>query len=286
MPEPDALIPSLFTSALFEDVSPEEGERIIAAGRRRTVDQGHYVYRQGESDCHFYIIAAGEAELTMNIDGGDQLLVSHIGTGGHFGETALLTNSAHSINVRALTDLSLLCFDAEAFNHLLLANQVIQRRLCIGLARRLRISYHDHAGALTKVKHTRRSSEHNLDSTFISGPASPAAAGPKSGRPLQGQPPESTIARAAARRLASVTRGPQPPQVLQPSSGVSSSSSPTTIRNSRSARPALFSARNSTRYVPRWASEPLIRPVCASRLAWGLEYSASTGCSRNQHGWR
>lgn len=201
MPEPDALTPGLFASALLKDVSPEEVERIIAAGRRRTVDQGHYVYRQGESDCHFYIIAAGEAELTMNIDGGDQLLVSHIGTGGHFGETALLTNSAHSINVRALTDLSLLCFDAEAFNHLLLANQVIQRRLCIGLARRLRISYHDHAGALTKVKHTRRSSEHNLDSTFIS---EPAAAGPKSGRPRPGQPPESTIARqimAAAKRF-------------------------------------------------------------------------------------
>ena len=72
MPEPDALTPGLFASALFEDVSPEEVERIIAAGRRRTVDQGNYVYRQGESDCHFYIIAAGEAELTMNIDGGDQ----------------------------------------------------------------------------------------------------------------------------------------------------------------------------------------------------------------------
>ena len=153
MPEQDDLIRNLQRSALFQDVDPAEVERLIAAGQWRTVEQGRYVYRQGESDCRFHIIADGEAELTMDVDGGDQFLVSRIGPGGHFGETALLTNSTHSIDVRALTALSLLCFDAEAFNHELLANQVIQRRLCIGLARRLRVSYHDHAGALAKSRY-------------------------------------------------------------------------------------------------------------------------------------
>ena len=195
MAEQDALILNLYRSSLFQDVSPEEVERIIAAGQWRTVEQGRYVYRQGESNCHFHIIAEGEAELTMNVDGGDQFLVSHIGAGGHFGETALLTNSANSTNVRALTDLSLLCFDADAFNLVLLANQVIQRRLCIGLARRLRISYHDHAGALVKSKYTRRSSEHNLDPTFITGPSPRAEAERLPGGQRQEQPPESTIAR-------------------------------------------------------------------------------------------
>ena len=40
---------------------------------------------------------------------------------------------------------------------------------------------------------------------------------------------------------------PQPPQVLQPNSGVRQISSPTTIRSSRSARPRAFSARSVTR---------------------------------------
>ena len=203
MPEQDDLIRNLQRSALFQDVDPAEVERLIAAGQWRTVEQGRYVYRQGESDCRFHIIADGEAELTMDVDGGDQFLVSRIGPGGHFGETALLTNSTHSIDVRALTALSLLCFDAEAFNHELLANQVIQRRLCIGLARRLRVSYHDHAGALAKSRYPRRSSEHNLDPTFFSGPTSTAGA---AGGMAAGQPPESTIARqimAAAKKFSS-----------------------------------------------------------------------------------
>ncbi|MGW8159171.1 MAG: sigma 54-interacting transcriptional regulator [Desulfoprunum sp.] len=203
MPEQDDLIRNLQRSALFQDVDPAEVERLIAAGQWRTVEQGRYVYRQGESDCRFHIIADGEAELTMDVDGGDQFLVSRIGPGGHFGETALLTNSTHSIDVRALTALSLLCFDAEAFNHELLANQVIQRRLCIGLARRLRVSYHDHAGALAKSRYPRRSSEHNLDPTFFSGPTSTAGAARGM---AAGQPPESTIARqimAAAKKFSS-----------------------------------------------------------------------------------
>jgi len=101
MPEQDDLIRNLQRSALFQDVDPAEVERLIAAGQWRTVEQGRYVYRQGESDCRFHIIADGEAELTMDVDGGDQFLVQPHRPRGHFGETALLTNSTHSIDVRA-----------------------------------------------------------------------------------------------------------------------------------------------------------------------------------------
>ena len=46
MPEPDALTPGLFASALFEDVSPEEVERIIAAGRRQIAGRQHDVVQE------------------------------------------------------------------------------------------------------------------------------------------------------------------------------------------------------------------------------------------------
>ncbi|RPH43696.1 MAG: 4Fe-4S binding protein [Desulfobulbaceae bacterium] len=207
MLEQNALIQNLYTSALFKDVGAEEVSRIIAVGQWRMVEQGQYVYRQGESDCHFYIVVEGEAELTMNVVGGDQFLVSHIGPGGHFGETALLTNSSNSLNVRALTSLSLLFFDAQTFNSVLLANQVIQRQLSIALARRLRISFHDHANALVRAKSTLRSSEHNLDATFLSETVPQAKTAKLSTLTDRlNQPPESTIARqilAAARRFSS-----------------------------------------------------------------------------------
>ena len=196
MPEQNPLTQNLYASALFKDVGPEEVARIITAGQWRTVEQGQYVYRQGETDCHFYIVVQGEAELTINVAGNDQFLVSHIGPGGHFGETALLTGSSNSLNVRALTRLSLLCFDAATFNSVLLANQAIQRQLSMALARRLRVSFHDHANALARAKSKRRTQEHNLDPTFLSGPApQPETADFSAEAGRENQPPESTIAR-------------------------------------------------------------------------------------------
>lgn len=207
MLEQNKLLQSLYASALFKDVGAGEVKQIIEAAHWRTVEQGQYVYRQGESDCHFYIVAGGEAELTMTVAGSDQFLVSHIGPGGHFGETALLTNSCNSLNVRALTNLSLLCFDADTFNSVLLANPVISRQLSIALARRLRVSFHDHANALTRIKTNRKSSEHSLDPTFFSGQTfSAETANLSLDTDREDRPSESTIARqvtAAARRFSS-----------------------------------------------------------------------------------
>jgi transcriptional regulator with AAA-type ATPase domain/polyferredoxin len=207
MMQQEALIQSLLRSVLFKHIDSEEVDRIIAVGSAQTVEQGQYVYRQSENDCHFYIIAQGEAELTMNVTGGEQFLVSHIGPGGHFGETALLTNSCHSLNVRALTSLSLLCFDAQAFNSVLLANHIIQRQLSIALANRLRFSFHDHVNALTKAITNRKSSEYSLDPTFLSGTTTPEETAQLPLKASRGdQPTASTIARqimTAARRFSS-----------------------------------------------------------------------------------
>ena len=61
----------------------------------------------------------------------------------------------------------------HTFTSELLANQVIQRRLSIvALANRLRLSFRDHANALTRAKTSRKSSEHILDRA-LSGPTIP-----------------------------------------------------------------------------------------------------------------
>lgn len=185
----------LYASILFKDVAAAEVERIIAAGSWQEVAQGEYVYRQGENHGHFHLVADGSLELTINVEGGGQHIVSHIGPGGHFGETSLLTGSPNSLNARALTRVSLLSFDAETFNSVLLANPVIQKRLSIALAKRLRVSFQDHANSLTKFSTGSPSLSHNLDAAFISEVQALAAAGkrPESDREIRFA--ESTIAK-------------------------------------------------------------------------------------------
>lgn len=167
-----ALRQSLHKFILFKDVDTHEVEQIIAVGAWRIVEPGQYVYQQGENHRHFYIVVSGEVEQTLNVEGGGEHVVSHIGPGGHFGETSLLTNSRNSLNVRALTRTSLLCFNADAFNSALLANTVIQQQLSVALAKRLLVSFRDHADSLIKISSTRKDSTHNLDPTFFSEPKS------------------------------------------------------------------------------------------------------------------
>lgn len=154
-------------SVLFRDVVEEEIDKIINSGQWRRVKQGEYIYRQAENNRNFFIVAEGEVELTLNAEGDSRFIVGHIGPGGHFGETSLLTNSRNRLNVRAMSELSLLSFDADTFNSVLLNNNGVQRQLSIALADRLRVSFHDHAQALSKSKNFRNNSDDNLDSTFF-----------------------------------------------------------------------------------------------------------------------
>ena len=196
MPDDKALSNSLHQALLFKNVDAGEIGQIIAAGRWRTIESGQYVYQQGENHRHFYIVAGGEVELSLNVEGGGQHRVSHIGPGGHFGETSLLTNSRNSLNARAITRVSLLSFDPDTFNSVLLANQVIQQQLSVTLAKRLLVSFQDHADSLTKTNHSRKDLTHNLDPTFFSEPKFLSTAeklSPDSDREIRFA--ESTIAR-------------------------------------------------------------------------------------------
>ncbi|MDK9706565.1 MAG: sigma 54-interacting transcriptional regulator [Desulforhopalus sp.] len=188
-------VQGLYDSILFKDVETAEVERIIALGTMQTVEQGQFVYRQWDNHGHFHLIADGTLELTMNVVGGGRHIISHIGPGGHFGETSLLTGSPNSLNARALTRLSLLSFDAETFNSVLLANPVIHKLLSIALAKRLRVSFQDHADSLTKLSASPPGLSRNLDSGFISEVQSLAETGkrPESDREIRFA--ESTIAR-------------------------------------------------------------------------------------------
>ncbi len=187
---------NLAQSVLFKDVAPDDIDRIIDTGYWRKIRQGEYVYRQADNDHIFYVIADGEVELTLNGENGSQLIVGHIGEGGHFGETSLLTKSSNRLNVRAIGDLTLLCFTAATFNAVILGNNAVQRQLSIALANRLRVSFHDHAQALNQSKNARRAIEDHLDSTFFSEPTTlVGAAGSLAVNQRSTRYFESTIAR-------------------------------------------------------------------------------------------
>lgn len=167
---------SLLKSPLFCDLKEKELEHIIAIGHCLLFERGQYIYKHGANDPKFYFVINGEVELSLYIDG-SQLIVSQVGSGGHFGETSLLTNSSDNLDALALTDVNIIFFDERAFNSVLLVNDRIHRQLSIDLANRLQISFHDHAVALAKAKTIRNFTEYNLDPTFFLDSGSAVKAG-------------------------------------------------------------------------------------------------------------
>lgn len=130
---------------LFRCMDAAEADKMMAAGTHLEFDAGRFVYKQGAETRCFYIVLSGEVELTVNIAGGRQAVVGHIGPGGHFGETSLLTGSPNSVNVWTLTPVLLCSYSAGQFFSLLLSRSTIHKQLSIALARRLRVSFGDHA---------------------------------------------------------------------------------------------------------------------------------------------
>ncbi len=143
---------SLQRSILFRDVDASDLAAFSEVCRVQTVPAGRYVYRQGEASEVFYIIACGEAEMILERGEKGTCIVGRIGPGGHFGETGLLAGKPHSLSLRALSDLTLICFDRRTFRNVLLANSRIHRQLDAILAERLRVAFLDQADTLSSLR--------------------------------------------------------------------------------------------------------------------------------------
>jgi CRP-like cAMP-binding protein len=89
---------------LFAELDNRQLKKLASRFRERTVGPGTQVTKEGEmSGVGFFVVTGGEA--TVNVGGKD---VGTIGPGDHFGELALVTESARTATVTAATELRLL----------------------------------------------------------------------------------------------------------------------------------------------------------------------------------
>ena len=89
---------------LFAELDNRQLKKLAALFRERTVGSGTQVTKEGEmSGVGFFVVTGGEA--AVNVGGKD---VKTIGAGDHFGELALVSESARTATVTATTELRLL----------------------------------------------------------------------------------------------------------------------------------------------------------------------------------
>jgi CRP/FNR family cyclic AMP-dependent transcriptional regulator len=118
---------------LFADLDDRELARLANEFKERTFAAGSTVVSEGATGAAFFVIASGEASVSV---GGDER--ARLGAGDHFGEIALLDEGIRSATVTAETELRCYGLAPWDFRPFVEEHPQVAWKLLQALARRLR----------------------------------------------------------------------------------------------------------------------------------------------------
>ena len=116
----------------FEDLTPEDLDRVARIGERRSYQAGQAVLAQGTEGQAMFVILSGRA----TVDAGGR--THELGPGDFFGEMALLGRKPRSATVTAVEPVECLVFETMYFKPFLIKNPSVAVAILEGVVERLR----------------------------------------------------------------------------------------------------------------------------------------------------
>ncbi len=142
LPPPDegARARSLDGVEILASLTGEQRAQLVDASRTLLYEAGEVIVGEGESGESMFVLARGEAAVTLSQTDGE---VARLREGAFFGEMSLLTGDARSATVTATTDCELIEISAESFRRVVLADSAIVERVAAAVeARRAGLERH------------------------------------------------------------------------------------------------------------------------------------------------
>jgi CRP-like cAMP-binding protein len=122
-------------SKLFEALDADGRKELLSRSGRQKFAAGHVLCREGESGDVLYVLAKGEAKVTVD-DFGTEKEVGALKAGQFFGEQAMLSGAKRQATVTALTELEVVAFPRAAVDAVLAKNPQARAVLAtVGLQR-------------------------------------------------------------------------------------------------------------------------------------------------------
>lgn len=100
---------------VFPELSPTELQVIDPAAEEQQYTPGTLLCQQGEIGRRLFIISEGEAEIFVNTEASQMILVKNVGPTDYFGEMALINDAPRAATVRAISSCKTLEIDRDAF---------------------------------------------------------------------------------------------------------------------------------------------------------------------------
>ncbi|MFI5341508.1 MAG: Crp/Fnr family transcriptional regulator [Candidatus Methylomirabilales bacterium] len=124
---------------LFQELTPEELDRIIALGRLVTYSKGAMLFVEGDPGEALYIVVDGSVRIGKNVPGAKEEAMAFIERGGCFGEMALFDEFPRSATAIAHQECRVLFIEKQAFLDLLRGEPVIGRKILWAFCRTLSV---------------------------------------------------------------------------------------------------------------------------------------------------
>lgn len=148
---------------LFRDLAPAEIERVVSDCRSVHLEDGQWLYRQGDEADRFFIVREGQIALFRQSAEGRESVIAIVGSDEVFGEELLVSADArHDLNARAVGECTLLAIDRAGFRAFVEKSASLSFRLMGTLYRRQRMLL-DHVERLTLQDATQRLIAYLLD---------------------------------------------------------------------------------------------------------------------------
>ncbi len=132
-PDEAAAEQTLRSVPIFAALGDEELGQLARASRRSLFAAGEPIVRQGDGGSSMFVVARGEAVVTL-APGHHE--VARIQPGGFFGEMSLLTGALRTATVQTAVDSELLEITGEAFRRFVLANPAAVEEIGTAVANR------------------------------------------------------------------------------------------------------------------------------------------------------
>ncbi len=105
----------------------EELVRLAGTGRERRLQEGEFLFRQGDRASAFHIVLEGKLETTREVAGEQVLLMGH-GPGGYLGAMALLTETPYRGSTFAVGDTVVFELDGDELRRLAYTHASLLRK--------------------------------------------------------------------------------------------------------------------------------------------------------------
>lgn len=152
LPDPMEIINTIRKNELFSGLEDNELEALAKLTRQKKALRNTFIIKEGDESQEMYVIMQGKAEVMLNNQNGDELILSTLHQADIFGELSLLDGKPRSANVIALEDCLLLVIHKSDFYEFLHNNNNASIQVIKYLCQKLRNTNHiAHSYALMDV---------------------------------------------------------------------------------------------------------------------------------------